>query len=78
MARKPKPPIPSATGEPAADKAKKRREAFVAEYLVDLNATQAALRAGIGTTNSSAAVEAGKLLRNPYVKDLIDKQFRAL
>jgi phage terminase small subunit len=46
---------------------KQRR--FVEEYLVDLNATQAYLRAGYkAKTNNVAGVEAHKLLKNPKVK----------
>ena len=47
---------------------KQRR--FAEEYLVDLNGTQAAIRAGYAA--DSAAVEASRLLRNAKVADAID------
>lgn len=47
-------------------------ERFVAEYLIDLNATQAYLRAKNGTVKeSTAATEAWKLLRIPKVQQAI-------
>ena len=48
---------------------------FVSEYLVDLNATQAALRAGYGTTENSAGVFANRILKNPKIKAAIQKEF---
>ncbi len=42
-----------------------KQERFVAEYLVDLNATQAAIRAGYA--KKGAAVEGSRLLVNPKV-----------
>jgi phage terminase small subunit len=47
-----------------------KQRAFVAEYLVDLNGRQAAIRAGYAA--DSAAVEASRLLRNAKVADAID------
>lgn len=53
-----------------------RRERFVAEYLRDLNATQAAVRAGY---SSKTAVHIGyQLLRVPEVRDAIDRGKRQL
>lgn len=49
---------------------KQRR--FVEEYCVDLNGTQAALRAGYAPKN--AAVQAHYLLRNPKVRAVIDER----
>lgn len=43
-----------------------KREAFVREYLIDHNGTQAAIRAGFA--KSGAAVEATRLLRNAQVQ----------
>ena len=43
---------------------------FVREYLVDLNGTQAAIRAGY--SEASAHTTAHDLLRNPKVADAID------
>ncbi len=40
-----------------------KQERFVAEYLIDLNATQAAIRAGYA--EKGAAVEGSRLLANP-------------
>ena len=42
-----------------------KQERFVAEYLIDLNATQAAIRAGYA--KKGAAVEGSRLLANPKV-----------
>lgn len=42
---------------------------FVAEYLIDLNATQAAIRAGY--SERSAASQAEALLRNPEIADAV-------
>lgn len=46
-----------------------RQEAFVREYLIDLNATQAAIRAGY--TPKGADVTGSKMLGNPKVADAI-------
>jgi phage terminase small subunit len=48
-----------------------RQRRFVEEYLVDLNATQAAKRAGYSAR--SAASRGSKLLRNPAVAAAIEK-----
>ncbi len=44
-----------------------RQSLFMREYLVDLNATQAAVRAGY--SQSSAAVQGCRLLANPQIRD---------
>lgn len=49
----------------------KKREAFVAEYLIDLNATQAAIRAGYSP--DTAQEQGSRLLSNVMVKNAIDK-----
>lgn len=40
---------------------------FVAEYMIDMNATQAYLRAGYTCTEEAARVSASKLLTNPNI-----------
>lgn len=47
-----------------------REAQFTQEYLKDMNGTQAAIRAGYkpGVNNSSAAVQASRLLRDPRIK----------
>lgn len=53
-----------------------RQRQFVNEYLVDLNATQAALRAGYA--ERSAAVTASRMLKNPKIQELIQERRDAL
>jgi phage terminase small subunit len=49
-----------------------KQKRFVEEYLVDLNATQAYLRAGYKAKNENiAGVEAFKLLRNPKIEESV-------
>lgn len=48
-----------------------RQERFCEEYVVDLNGTQAAIRAGYA--ESGAAVESVRLLRNANVRDYIEE-----
>ncbi|MEG2096773.1 MAG: terminase small subunit [Pseudoflavonifractor sp.] len=48
----------------------RKQERFVEEYLVDLNATQAAIRAGYSP--KSASTVAGETMRNPQVRACID------
>lgn len=48
---------------------------FVSEYLVDLNATQAAVRAGFGSTEKSASVLGAKLLAKVRIRAEIEKEF---
>lgn len=50
----------------------KRHARFIAEYLVDLNGTQAAIRAGFAT--AGAAVTASRLLREPNIQDEIARR----
>ena len=50
----------------------KKQKRFCEEYLTDLNATQAAIRAGYSTT--SASTIAGENMQNPEIKAEIDKQ----
>lgn len=47
-----------------------KQRAFVREYLIDLNATQAAIRAGYA--ENSATVEGSRLLANAKVKSAVD------
>ena len=47
-----------------------KQERFVQEYMIDLNATQAAIRAGYA--ESSAEQQGCVLLRNPKVKAVLD------
>lgn len=51
-------------------------ELFVNEYLVDLNATKAAKRAGFGNTEEALNVTGSRLLRNAKVKRAIRKEFK--
>lgn len=46
---------------------------FVHEYLVDLNGTQAAIRAGYSKDTNSAGAQASTLLRNPKIAALIKR-----
>jgi phage terminase small subunit len=48
-----------------------KQEAFVREYLVDLNATQAAIRAGY--SEKTAQVQSSRLLSNVMVRARIDE-----
>ena len=52
-----------------------RRERFVEQYLVDLNATKAAIRAGFKPT--SARFEASKLMAEPAVQAAIEAAMQA-
>ena len=49
-----------------------KQQRFCDEYLVDLNATQAAIRAGY--SKKTAAVIAAENLRKPYIKEYIEKR----
>ena len=49
-----------------------KQQRFVEEYLIDLNGTQAAIRAGYAV--SGAAVEASRLLTNANISEAIQKQ----
>jgi phage terminase small subunit len=48
-----------------------RQQRFVEEYLVDLNATAAYIRAGYVARGNGAEVNASKLLRHPKVAEAI-------
>ena len=50
-----------------------KQRAFVLEYPRDFNATQAAIRAGFSA--NGAAVTGSRLLTNPKIEELIDKEF---
>lgn len=56
-------------------KKRTRVQRFVAEYLVDLNGTQAAIRAGFGV--ASARFEASRLLATDEVKQAIETAMQA-
>jgi phage terminase small subunit len=56
-------------------KLNERQAKFVKEYLLDLNATQAAIRAGY--TEKSAFVTASRMLSNAKIQDAINKQVKA-
>ena len=49
-----------------------KQQKFVEEYLIDLNATQAYIRAGYKNYDS-AGVEANKTLNNPKIKKAVDE-----
>jgi len=49
-----------------------KQEAFCAEYLIDLNGTQAAIRAGY--SEDTAGVIASENLKKPYIREYIDSQ----
>src|SRR4051812_16243389 len=52
-----------------------RQKVFVREYLVDLNATQAYIRAGYGVTSPESAGTAGpRLLQNVAVRAAVDRE----
>lgn len=68
-------PAAETSGETAADETgddglTPRQRAFVQEYLVDLNATQAAIRAGYSET--TAGQLGWQLLQKPSIRDAID------
>lgn len=54
-----------------------KQQAFVAEYLVDLNATQAFIRAGYTARGNAAEVNASRLLRNAQVQQAIQEALQA-
>lgn len=49
-----------------------KQQRFCDEYLIDLNATQAAIRAGY--SEKTAAVIANENLRKPYIKEYIENR----
>lgn len=54
----------------------KKQERFCAEYLIDLNATQAAIRAGY--SEKTARSIASEILAKPDIRAYIDKQMEAM
>lgn len=60
----------------AADELSEKRKRFVQEYLIDLNGTQAAIRAGYA--RSGAHTEACRLLTDPKVKAMIEEGQRKM
>jgi phage terminase small subunit len=67
--KSPKKPRPG--GQKAGGALTPKRKAFCLEYLIDNNATQAAIRAGFKETN--ARVVAAELLTMPCVQDELDR-----
>lgn len=59
----------------AKDKLTPKQQRFVDEYLIDLNATQAAIRAGYSA--KSAEVQGARLLSNAKVKAAVDEAVAA-
>lgn len=59
------------TKEPSKGGLTKKQQAFVDEYLIDLNGTQAAIRAGY--SENTAAVIATENLIKPNIKEAIEK-----
>jgi len=57
-----------------ADKLTPKQQAFVQEYLVDLNGTQAAIRAGY--SKDTANVIASENLTKPNIKALVEKRLQ--
>ncbi|MDL2224667.1 terminase small subunit [Eubacteriales bacterium OttesenSCG-928-M02] len=53
-----------------------KQKKFVDEYLVDFNATQAAIRAGY--SERTATVTASKLLRNPRIQEYLQERQKDL
>lgn len=54
-----------------------KQAAFVHEYLIDLNATQAVLRAGYKMSEKAAATQGNRLLRNADIQRGIQEQREA-
>lgn len=54
-----------------------KQQRFVLEYLVDLNATQAYLRAGFKSKPTSARVQSLRLLANPNIAAAIEEAKKA-
>jgi phage terminase small subunit len=62
----------------AENKLTPKQELFIAEYLIDFNATQAFYRAGYkASTTKSAQTSASKLLANSIIAAEIDKRRKA-
>lgn len=51
---------------------------FVGEYLQTLDGAEAAKAAGLGTTRAQQQGHASALLRNPVVRTMIERQYRAI
>lgn len=75
------PPLRNGNGRGQFSKAKNksilndRQERFVAEYLVDLNATKAAIRAGYSSDYKSAGVIATRLLADVRITNAIERSY---
>lgn len=65
---------PTTKQEKPDNRSKSRQELFVQEYLVDLNGTEAAKRAGYAPTG--AAVQASRLLKKDKIRARIDELMR--
>lgn len=59
----------------AGSKKAEKLELFVAEYLIDMNATRAAIRCGYAA--NSAAVTASRLMKDPWLKAEIKRALTA-
>lgn len=57
--------------QPRVEKLTRRQQAFVEQYVIDLNATQAAIRAGYAS--NSAGPQAYDLLQLPHIKNAVDR-----
>jgi len=55
-----------------------KQKRFCEEYLIDLNATQAYLRAGYKVSENVAAVNAARLLQKPHVQEYIAERQKEL
>ncbi len=62
-------PLPQDCGLAAAMSLTPKQERFVSEYLIDLNATQAAIRCGYSA--NGASVTGSRLLANPKIAELV-------
>lgn len=57
--------------KPKVSKLTQRQQAFVREYLKDLNATQAAIRAGYDSSLPSSKAQAGRMIAKPHIQAAI-------
>lgn len=60
-----------AMGKPKIKKLTQKQSAFIREYMIDRNATQAAIRAGYSAKTSYSIGEEN--LRKPEIKEVLDK-----
>ena len=60
-----------------ADKLTPRQRTFVNEYIIDLNATQAVLRAGYKMTPAAARTQGARLLANANVQKAVQEARQA-